>query len=295
MNRLLSVGDQVKSGTYRFHSRFNRAANFERRGRLVSVVDEQIGPGPLNIVLIGPVLHFRPEGAPVGTLPPLRVTTSSVVFAGCRFAFGPRKRYRSALDVRPGGLRRLHLNLPVLRELLAARASSKSLAFLLDEKRLENFRSGFEKAFANRIRRGAHRVFHGRLLEGIRILKGCGVGLTPSGDDFIAGLLIGLNLLQHLGGQALQPAADAVFAAAKGDNIYSNTFLDMARRGLLFGRMKDLLVALMAGSRTSVRKAGVKLLAIGATSGADLATGFLLTVTTGEGGIAPTRISAPCG
>ena len=48
---LLSIGDQVKPGTYRLHSRFSRAINFERAGRLVSVVDETIGPGPLNIVL----------------------------------------------------------------------------------------------------------------------------------------------------------------------------------------------------------------------------------------------------
>jgi hypothetical protein len=91
-------------------------------------------------------------------------------------------------------------------------------------------------------------------------------------------LLIGLNLLQELRGQAFQPTADAVFGAAEGDNIFSNTFLDLARRGLLFGRMKDLLFVLMTGSEASVRKATGKLFAIGASSGADLATGFFLTV-----------------
>ena len=48
---LLSIGDQIRPGTYRFHSRFNRAVNFEHQGRLIAVVDETIGPGPLNIVL----------------------------------------------------------------------------------------------------------------------------------------------------------------------------------------------------------------------------------------------------
>ena len=48
---LLSIGDQVKPGSYRLHSVFKRAVNFEHRGRLISVVDEAIGPGPLNVVL----------------------------------------------------------------------------------------------------------------------------------------------------------------------------------------------------------------------------------------------------
>jgi hypothetical protein len=37
---LISIGDQVAGGTCRFHSRFNRAVNFTRAGRLVSVVTE---------------------------------------------------------------------------------------------------------------------------------------------------------------------------------------------------------------------------------------------------------------
>jgi len=35
VNGLISVGDQIESGIYRFHSRFNRVVNFERHGRLV--------------------------------------------------------------------------------------------------------------------------------------------------------------------------------------------------------------------------------------------------------------------
>jgi hypothetical protein len=42
--------------------------------------------------------------------------------------------------------------------------------------------------------------------------------------------------------------------------------------------MKDLLLVLMTGNEASVRKVTGKLFAIGASSGADLATGFFLTV-----------------
>ena len=116
-------------------------------------------------------------------------------------------------------------------------------------------------------------------------MKGCGLGLTPGGDDFIAGLLIGLYVLQKLNKQNLQPNMDAIFRAAQGDNIFSNTFLDLARRGLLFGRMKDLLLALISGGESPVRKAAERLFAIGETSGADLATGFFMTLRSEAGSI----------
>ena len=48
---LISIGDRVEEGLYRFHSRFNRAVNFTQGDHLVSVVAEEIGDGPRNIVM----------------------------------------------------------------------------------------------------------------------------------------------------------------------------------------------------------------------------------------------------
>jgi len=384
---LLSIGDHVRPGTYRFHSRFERVVNFEHEGRLIAVVDAAIGPGPLNIVLRdlrfiraqghaepapsilkglnpsaqgwiappfpgdptlgkGPRKAPNPEGVesrhPFGSL--LQVSPSTVLFGGRRYHYTARHRYDSALDLavmmqspsallsrgdamdakRQGRSRtarsvwsassllalsskvrrfesgsklhalqtlraaahpqiasRLVHNLSVLGDSLKEAAPAKSLAFLLDGKRRKSFRAGFERAFARQITRGVREVFHGRLLQGIRQLKGCGLGLTPAGDDFIAGFLIGLHLLQELRGQDMQSTADAVFRTARGKNIFSNTFLDLARRGLLFGRLKDLLLALVSGSEGSVRKAAGKLFGIGETSGADLATGLFITLQSG--------------
>ena len=320
---LCSIGDQIEAGTYRFHSRFNRVVNFEDEGRLIAVVDEAIGPGPVNIVLrafklpqgqghigtgisivkglnhstqgwtagergVDTTLEKRPTNVPnpvgveshvcVDTLPPLQVSRSTVLFAGYRYHFTARHRYDSTLDFKAEDFHRCRRNLSALGELLREAAPLKSLAFLLDTKRRKNFRAGFERAFAAQITRGVHQIFHGRLLQGIRQLKGCGPGLTPAGDDFIAGILIGLHLLRKLHGQDVQPTADAVFGAARGNNIFSNTLLDLARRCWLFGQMKDLLLALVSGSKSSVRRAATKLLGLGATSGADMVTGLFMTL-----------------
>jgi hypothetical protein len=220
----------------------------------------------------------------VDTPPPLQISLRTVLFAGHRYRFTSRHRYRSTLELQGADLHRFQRNLSALSEALKVAAPPKSLAFLLDSKRRKSFRTGFDRAFTEQITRGVHQVFHGQLLEGIRQLKGCGLGLTPAGDDFIAGFLIGLHLLQKLRGQELQPMADAVFRAAKGGNIFSNAFLDLARRGLLFGRMKDLLVALRLSRQGSARNAAEALFAFGGTSGADLATGLLMTLRSGLSG-----------
>jgi hypothetical protein len=304
---LLSIGDQVRPGTYRLHSRFSRAVNFERAGRLVSVVDETIGPGPLNIVLSvlkglqhsaqrwnpqgqrsGPTFGKNPDrGLDSGRVtvhgtfaPPatLRVTRNSVLLVGRRYPYTSRHRYSSLLTLRSVAPRRLQRNLSVLGDALIEDAPLNSLAFLLDNKRRRNFRSGFERAYAEQIKRGARQVLRGNFLEGIPYLKGCGPGLTPGGDDFIAGVLIGLHVLQKLRRRDLRSTMNAIFRAARGDNLFSNTFLDLARQGWLLGRIKDLVLALGSIRQESVRKAASALFSLGETSGADLATGIFLTL-----------------
>ena len=308
--RLFSIGDCIKPGRYRLHSCFERALNYEHPGRLVSVVDESIGPGPLNIVLraravgagilpLGAVhkssrVSARRKAIPPGRIPGstagkmpaatargeclrLEIGRDTLLFAGRRYRFTARQRYNSILELPNVDPRRLRRNLATFGEFLRQAAPAHSLAFLLDSRRLKSFRTPFQRAFAAQISRGVGEAFHRDLLKGVAELKGCGVGLTPSGDDFIAGLLIGLNFLQKLHGHELQPVADAVCRAAQGSSLLSNTALELARQGRLFGSMKNVLTGLVSGDALSLRRATQQLLAVGSTSGADLATGFLLT------------------
>jgi hypothetical protein len=246
----MTIGDLVEEGTYPFDSRFSRAVNFIQGDRLISVVDETIGDGPLNIVL--------PDFDAGRSREPLQISADRIIFEGRKYSI--TARYSSVIPGKPR-----HLSLFDITT-----APPKSLAFLLDENRERNFCTGFERNFVEHVKHSVHQIFHGEQLAGIRQLKGAGLGLTPSGDDFIAGHLIGLNLRG-------QPT-DEVFVAALSDNIFSNTFLDLARRGRIFGRMKNLILALMSGR--GVRECTERLFAVGGTSGADLATGFYMTVRT---------------
>jgi hypothetical protein len=277
---LLSVGDQVERGSYTVHSRFQRAVNFSNGRRLVFLVSREIGAGPLNIVLAG--AGSRQALACVSCL---RVEEHLLEVDELRFNLDRSHCYRSDFTLQGCNSDRLVSNLALFRQLLADASAANSLAFLIAAERVGNFTSAVERAFVSRIQRGAEQVFGGSLLAGVSILKGCGAGLTPSGDDFIAGVLLGVHLVQQLRQRELRQVIDAIFRAATGQNIFSNTFLELASRGLLLEKMKTLIVAMLGGEADAVRAAALDLFAIGATSGADLGTGFLMTLLEENGAV----------
>jgi len=277
---LLSVGDQVERGRYRVHSRFKRAVNFWDGRRLIFLVSEEIGAGPLNIVLAG-----RDSRRVLACVSGLRVEEHRLELDERRFNVDRSNCYRSDLTLEDCNGNHLASNLALFRQLLTDTSAANSLAFLIDAERIGNFTSAVERAFVSRIQRGANQVFVGSLLEGVSTLKGCGAGLTPSGDDFIAGVLIGLHLVQQLRQRELHQVIDTVCRAAKGNNIFSNTFLELASRGLFFEKMKKLIVAMLCEESYAVRAATLDLFAIGATSGADLGTGFLMTLLEENGAV----------
>ena len=163
---------------------------------------------------------------------------------------------------------------------------------LLDTKRERNFRTAFERALVARIKEGASRMFPvagggnpggprsatAATQEGIRLLAGCGFGLTPSGDDFIAGMLIGLNVVQLLTGRSRRTLAKRLLAAAEGDNLLSNSFLALAHSGRVTEPMQAFVSALASRASADLARHTRRVMAAGETSGADLLTGFVMTV-----------------
>jgi hypothetical protein len=103
-------------------------------------------------------------------------------------------------------------------------------------------------------------------------LIGLGVGLTPSGDDYLVGLLAGLDATgdpdRHAIGAAIAVRAPdrttAVGAAA----------LEHATRGAFSERLHDLLVALARGRLDDLEAPIRRAMAYGATSGSDTLVGL---------------------
>ena len=112
-------------------------------------------------------------------------------------------------------------------------------------------------------------------------LVGLGPGLTPSGDDILAGMLGAFRVLSPDGSFA-DRVGKALTAMAPGrTTTLSLTLLRMAAAGQLSPEAARVLRALPSGE--ALQPAVAALLRLGHTSGADLAAGLL------AGGIAATR------
>ena len=114
-----------------------------------------------------------------------------------------------------------------------------------------------------------------RLQEGAAGLAGLGGGLTPAGDDFLAGALLGIWLAHP----APEPLCRAmVKVAAPRTTTLSAAFLRAAARGECSAAWHELLAALREGRQGEISRALHEILSYGATSGADTLAGFLYLI-----------------
>lgn len=125
---------------------------------------------------------------------------------------------------------------------------------------------------------------HEALLAAARDLVGLGGGLTPSGDDVLCGLLaVGRTLGRALGDEELDRALHRLGGALQTDAAERTTALSAsllwhAARAELARPAHGLLRALLG--RTPLQPATDALVAVGHTSGRDLAVGMRLAAAT---------------
>jgi hypothetical protein len=116
-----------------------------------------------------------------------------------------------------------------------------------------------------------------RLDEGARIFRGAGFGLTPGGEDFLSGFLLGLNAAERICRENLEDARTTIYENSIGENVISNAGLACSREGRLPERFKDLVFSMSHSPDEDVRRNACRLFDVGATSGADSATGFYVS------------------
>lgn len=281
--QVLSIGDRIVEGRYRIHSRFRRAVNFVDDRSVVSLVTTDAGAGPINVV----VDTLRTAGVrtlTIGTrLAPGATRPRPVVWLDDRaLDCSAAGVYESGLDLIEQR-RGVNARLAILRQTLTGYAPARSLTFLLDESRRDGFRAGFEKTFAEHASNCVYDILHGDMFRGINRLKGAGFGLTPSGDDFIRGVLVGMKLAETVYDMSLTVTRQYVCEWARTGGVLSDALLFLAEEAWVDEKVKELAVSLVGGRLRGVWEAARAICAVGETSGADFATGLLLTVETGRG------------
>ena len=113
--------------------------------------------------------------------------------------------------------------------------------------------------------------------DGARGLIGLGPGLTPSGDDFFGGLMIGL------GNFGMARIAKTIWLGLQPDltkrtNLISIAHLEAAAAGMGHGAVHALLLALRDGETSAIDRTMMDVSAIGHSSGWDTLAGLVLAI-----------------
>jgi len=270
---ILRHGDLIAPGRYRRHCRFARVANYTSDDRVLSLVTAELGAGPLSLVLAERSLRDVEN---------VTVTADGIVFLdAARHELGALQRYDSHIELpAPDTRGPLGANLATAAAFVAEHGHPKSWAFLLDPARARaRASSGFDRALEDRVEVRVAELFSAPDLEGLLGVRGLGVGLTPSGDDFLCGYLHARHLLGLLD---LYPFETAALPAALcvGGDVLTRSFLRCAVAGAVSEPVQALLYLLCAHPAAHDLCAALgRVLRMGETSGADWATGLLLTAS----------------
>ncbi len=235
-------GPGVVLATYR------RAAYLRLPAGVVALVGPDVPPGPLWITGVlgtGPHALSHPGD-------PVLAGDGWLDVAGTRLPLGDTPTWRGPLP-QPADLCAALL---LARDVLSAAPPSSLLN--------EPWRSTLHRA-EKTVRRGG-------LLEATEILGGLGPGLTPAGDDVLAGILLAHRALAGAG------VEDGLLAIARSavTTDLSRALLAWAARGQAVEPVHDLLAALATGDRPAAVMAMERVANLGASSGADLLLGLRL-------------------
>jgi hypothetical protein len=269
MIEIVSHGNQIRRGKYYLHSKFTSAVNFCSDDSFVFIVNKEVGSGPLNIVV---------QGVTVDSVSSLEVGSDGFYLNGKKFYFDELKIYDSKLQISNFTEKRFKHNLSFFEPTLIEFSPPKSLAFLLDESRRSEFTSSFEIEYVKRFENAVQLVLSDDFLSGIKMLKGLGPGLTPSGDDFISGVLIALNLRSMINSSDNSNRIEQIYKTVESRNHFTTAFLRCSAKGFLLEKFKRLIDSLLNGNEDEIIQNTRLLFTIGATSGADQAVGFLIGI-----------------
>jgi hypothetical protein len=269
MIEVLSIGDKLVPGEYRIHSRFSKAVNFECGDELAIVTQEEIGSGPINLVT---------RGVDFGAVQSLRIDENRLFIDDNEFRFDDRVRFQSELvfTEEPEPMN-LFSNLQAYKDALISYSPPKSLAILIEPQWISEFRGVHEKFLFAQSKSAALCMQQGKVLACVRGMRGLGIGLTPSGDDFNAGIMAAYGTAGKIMGRDYSDLINDIYANAIGKNLLSNAFLKCARDGRFTECQKVLLTALLFESEDKINSCTRELCRIGETSGADWGVGVFFT------------------
>jgi hypothetical protein len=285
----------------RVHSVFRRVVNIlTDNNQLISVVREDVGRGPINIVIRIPEDVNLPLTGVKKNCGVIKIDESIIIGNNALIIstkdaqkWPPQKLFRDSLQ----SIEKIRENLVVVKETVDSYGSLDGLGQLIDHVNNEHFVNSFAIEKLNQFARGAfphilglERAIKTGNLEGIRRnvveLIGLGPGLTPSADDVLCGLMISFVLMaENLSTCTCALIAKDFFSevvmnivscVAGRTTLISEECLRLASVGEANESVINLVKRILMTEMDEVKKATMDVLTIGGSSGTDIVFGIFL-------------------
>ena len=272
--RVIFHGDRCRQGRYLCHSRFSSHVNFRDGENFIFLTHRLSHRGPCTIG-VSPAINLESTSL-------LELAGDALVLDGVSLSLSHGEMYRSHLDFNEGaGVGRLVIDRArrLLGDELAHYKFSHPMVGIVRHQAPPAGSSPFEKIVWQKLADGLSKLSSDAgkdapPLAAVALLKGVGSGLTPSGDDMIAGALFATHFLDHATGGDSANLRESLLAAARREDPFVNHFLALASAGAALEPVGQLLRALMHGDVALVRESLQELAHLGATSGIDLCLGL---------------------
>ncbi len=262
------MGDSLPEGSYTVHSRFQRVVNLVNENNdIVSITSYQNHLTASSILILPDI---------VDVINYLLISKDSIQIDSIVHPMEALTQYLSKVTFcisETDYFKQFILEIPQKHETLFP---ENSMIFLLLPHRTPNLTGSFNQLFALKAQKASELLIEGKIMEGVSMLKGAGAGLTPAGDDFIAGVIWGLHFNEFISGKDLNDLRNTIFQVAQSKNLLVNTFFRHAISGNYFFLLKNFIH--LARNREMAYQALEELIGLGATSGADLLSGYIFCV-----------------
>ncbi len=275
---LLSIGDGLKPGCYEFFAGFPRIDNFINASGDLIALGNDLSLQAANTIIINEFAS--------GSCRKINIHNDGIALDEYSINKGKVPVYQSHFQCPGYSFYEIKQRIQDFIESYHSLFPAGSLLQMLQENKLPappaklspadsltDSTSAFDKALHQEFEE-AFFLFEEDFFESMSRFRGRGHGLTPAGDDFIAGVLYGTHCLETIESKDLASIKNHVFDIAADQNPFSNTLLNMALEGRYFKRLKDFLHALFLCDNKAIKDTFRQLLSTGHTSGADLPAGF---------------------
>lgn len=275
---------RLEGREFPLHSRFERSANFTvGSATLITLTSPALGLSPFGLAAGGDLFPVIPLVVRAGGL---RFNRGAFWAGGTPvLELAPVPPYSSELHINAA---RPQLSAAAFRRLLGRVTTGAGLAELLNTDRQAGGSSEWVRMASPSMAAFAGGKPGDRLPDAARQLIGLGLGLTPSGDDFLLGF-VAARMAQGYRKEVQHLRRALTAHMMRATNLISASYLRHGFRGRFSSHLKQVLELLHKPGVTeaAVLPALADLVRVGSTSGQDTLMGVLAALDRNETGPVP--------